>query len=143
MVLTRNAGVVVRELLSAFRLVVVEGARQAGKTTLVEQFAGLPPSAQLSFDDPGTLDRASTDPVGFLASLPRPASIDEYQRAGPDLLLAIKRQVDRDHSRGQLLLTGSASYRASRERTCCTRRRFRSSSSRPHWVCSRCEPGGV
>jgi uncharacterized protein len=52
--------------------------------------------------------------VGFLGALPRPSAIDEFQRAGPDLLLAVKQAADRDRSRGQLLLTGSADYLAGR-----------------------------
>lgn len=110
----RLAGPVLRELLTGFRLVVVEGARQVGKTALVTHFSGLPASARYTFDDPGTLTRAIQDPIGFLAGLPTPASIDEYQRAGPEFLLAVKRKVDADRTRGQLVLTGSAGYAASR-----------------------------
>lgn len=114
MLIERFAAPVLGELLSGFRLVVVGGARQAGKTTLIRQFPGLPASAFYTFDDPGTLARAQEDPIGFLAVLPTPAAIDEYQRAGLDFLLAVKRKVDDDRTRGQLVLTGSASYAAAR-----------------------------
>jgi predicted AAA+ superfamily ATPase len=43
-----------------------------------------------------------------VASLSRPVLLDEVQRAGPDLLLAIKGAVDADQTPGQFLLTGSA-----------------------------------
>jgi len=49
--------------------------------------------------------------MGFVANLGTPAAIDEVQRV-PDLLLAIKARLDRDDSRGQFLLTGSANIRA-------------------------------
>ncbi len=73
---------------------------------------GLPAESRLSLDDPATLRLAASDPVGLLDSLPHPTVIDEFQRAGPDLLLAVKRAVDRDRRRGQFVLTGSASYLA-------------------------------
>ncbi|MGQ0776592.1 MAG: ATP-binding protein [Pseudonocardiales bacterium] len=110
----RNLVPVVREMLAGFRLVVLGGARQTGKSTLVDELLGLPRSARFTLDDPGVRKMATSDPVGFLESLPRPSAIDEFQRAGPDLLLAVKLAADRDRTRGQLLLTGSASYLAAR-----------------------------
>lgn len=90
------------------RVVVVLGARQVGKSTLVESIAeeiGAP--TVLSLDDQATRRSAEQDPVGLIGDLRVPAVIDEIQRA-PDLLLAIKRRVDQDKSPGQFLLTGSA-----------------------------------
>ncbi len=114
MVLERNATQRVRELLSAFRLVVLGGARQTGKTTLVRDLLGLPADAQFSFDDEALLRRAVADPVGLVDALPRPAAVDEFQRAGRGFLLAVKQAADLDPTRGQLLLTGSANYLADR-----------------------------
>jgi hypothetical protein len=54
------------------------------------------------------------DPVGFVEALPRPAAVDEFQRAGRGFLLAVKQTADRDWTRGRLLLTGSANYLAER-----------------------------
>lgn len=110
----RNLVPIVREMLAGFRLVVLGGARQTGKSTLVDELLGLPASARFTLDDPGVRSLATDDPVGFLAALPRPSAIDEFQRAGPDLLLAVKQSADRDRTRGQLLLTGSASHLAGR-----------------------------
>lgn len=112
--LDRNALPRLRELLAAFRIVILGGARQTGKTTLVADLLGLPARAQFSFDDPATLARAVADPVGFIDAIPRPAVVDEFQRAGGSFLLAVKRAADRDRTRGQLLLTGSANYLADR-----------------------------
>ncbi len=86
-------------------VVLVNGPRQAGKTTLVKQFAG-PVWKYLTLDDPATLAAARLDPVGFVRALDC-AVIDEVQRA-PDLLLAIKLSVDQDRRPGRFLLTGSA-----------------------------------
>jgi uncharacterized protein len=88
------------------------GARQSGKTTLVSEMLGFPARNQFTFDHEAMLAAAEEDPVGFVESLPRPAVVDEFQRAGRGFLLAVKQAADRDRSRGQLLLTGSTSYLA-------------------------------
>lgn len=82
------------------------GARQTGKTTLVRNMG-----PYRSFDDPLTLASASSDPVGFLASLVRlnrvPIVLDEVQHV-PDLFPAIRTIVDADRAPGRFVLTGSA-----------------------------------
>lgn len=108
----RNVASRVTELLSSFRIVLLGGARQTGKTTLVRDLLDLPAHAWFSFDDEAVLARASEDPVGFVEALPRPAAVDEFQRAGRGFLLAVKQAADRDRARGQLLLTGSTNYLA-------------------------------
>jgi uncharacterized protein len=110
----RNAVPRVKELLGSFRLVLLGGARQTGKTTLVRDLLGVPKQAWFSLDDEAALTRAEQDPIGFVDTLPRPAVIDEFQRAGRGLLLAVKQAADRDRTRGQLLLTGSTNYLADR-----------------------------
>lgn len=114
---SRNATSALTEMMTAFRLVILGGARQTGKSTLVTDLLGFPPSASFTLDDVGLRRRALEDPSGFVAALPRPAAVDEFQRAGEALLLAVKERVDRDRSRGQFLLTGSASYLADRSVT--------------------------
>jgi predicted AAA+ superfamily ATPase len=95
------------EALDEARVACLLGARQSGKSTLVQAIASNEHPAQyLTLDDPATLKLAREDPVGFVAGEERLA-IDEVQRA-PDLLLAIKRVVDTDPARGRFLLTGSA-----------------------------------
>ena len=98
----------VLEALEDTRVVVVLGARQAGKSTLVQQIASERLGATvLTLDDAVTREAAIADPTGFVADHQTPVVIDEVQRA-PDLLLAIKARVDRDLRPGQYLLTGSA-----------------------------------
>jgi uncharacterized protein len=104
----RSTQSLVLEALTDTRVVFIAGARQVGKSTLAQQIARTDhPAEELSLDVRGTRDAALADPEGFIAGLPGPAFIDEVQRA-PDLLLAIKRAVDRDLTPGRFLLTGSA-----------------------------------
>ena len=88
--------------------VLINGPRQCGKTTLVQQFAqGM---SYITLDDPGMLSAAQQDPVGLLRQIDR-AVIDEVQRA-PQLLLALKMSIDQDRRPGRFLLTGSANILA-------------------------------
>lgn len=97
------------EALSDTPVVVLNGARQTGKSTLVQHIAeSVRPAHYVTFDDLGVLGAARRDPTGFVAGLDGPAIIDEVQRV-PELLLAIKASVDRDRRPGRFLLTGSAS----------------------------------
>ncbi|MDZ4695840.1 MAG: AAA family ATPase [Deltaproteobacteria bacterium] len=90
--------------LTRVPVVVVVGARQTGKSTLVRRVAA--PRRYETLDALTTLDRARAQPESLM--LPeQPITIDEVQRA-PDLLLAIKQAVDNDRRPGRFLLTGSA-----------------------------------
>jgi hypothetical protein len=107
----------VQDLLGSFRVVILGGARQTGKTTLARDLLNLSRRAWYSFDDAAVAARATEDPLGFVDSLPIPSAIDEFQRAGTSFLLAVKQRADRDRTRGQLLLTGSTNYAANRSTT--------------------------
>ncbi len=105
---------VVVETMRHARVTLISGARQVGKTTLaVEIAANECPMQMVTLDDTPTRRAALEDPAGFLAGLAGPVLIDEIQRA-PDLLLEIKKAVDRDATPGRFLLTGSANVLASR-----------------------------
>jgi len=93
------------ERLRVMPAVVVTGARQTGKSTLV---AALIPGKRryLSLDDLDVVDLARRDPEALVGG-PMPVTLDEVQRE-PDLLLAVKRAIDRRRRAGQFLLTGSA-----------------------------------
>lgn len=84
------------------------GARQTGKSTLVQAEPFLAGRHYLTLDDLSARERAATAADEFVASAPR-LTIDEVQRE-PDLILAIKRAVDADRPRrpGRFVLTGSA-----------------------------------
>lgn len=90
--------------LKSMPVVVVSGARQTGKTTLVHKLLGQKRKF-LTLDQLDILQQAKTNPDSLLCELP--VTIDEVQRA-PELLLAIKRKVDANRINGGILLTGSA-----------------------------------
>ena len=91
--------------LSVMPAVVLTGARQTGKSTLVEKL--VPGERRYrSLDDFDVRDVARRDPEALLGGH-GPLTLDEVQRE-PDLLLAIKRAIDRDRRPGRFLLTGSA-----------------------------------
>src|SRR5205823_2519388 len=105
--LPRHLATPIERSLRAFPVVMLLGARQTGKSTLVESLGATRKMRVLTLDDRATLDAAQTDPDGLLAGLDGPAVIDEVQRA-PSLLQALKPIVDRDRRPGRFLLTGSA-----------------------------------
>ncbi len=91
--------------LEVMPVVVVTGARQTGKSTLAKRLAP-GPRRFASLDDLDAFDAAARDPDSLLGA-PGPVTLDEIQRA-PDLLRAIKLDVDNDRTPGRFLLTGSA-----------------------------------
>ena len=90
-------------------VVLVNGARQSGKSTLVKSVmsADGQPRHYLTLDDVAVFNAAKSDASGFINALQGPVTLDEVQRA-PELFLAIKAAVDRDRQPGRFLLTGSA-----------------------------------
>jgi predicted AAA+ superfamily ATPase len=95
-----------REALGVLPVVVLTGLRQAGKTTLLTTDPALAGRRYLTLDDLATLEAAERDPEA-LVSEREPVTIDEVQRS-PNLLLAVKREVDRRREPGRFLLSGSA-----------------------------------
>jgi hypothetical protein len=96
------------EALADTPAVLVNGARQTGKSTLVQspEVAGQD-RQYLTFDDPGILAAARRDPNGFVAGLSAPVTLDEIQHV-PELFSVIKAAIDRNRQPGRFLLTGSA-----------------------------------
>ena len=96
----------VLEALADTRVVLVNGARQSGKSTLVRRVGRETGAEWFTLDDAASLHLAQTDPSAFV-SLSERMIIDEIQR-DPNLLLAIKSLVDDKPTPGRFLLTGSA-----------------------------------
>lgn len=93
--------------LTDTRAVIVVGARQVGKSTLVHALIrGRPSTTERRLDRVGDREAAHRDPERFVAA-DGLLVVDEIQRA-PELMLAIKARVDEDNRPGQFLLTGSA-----------------------------------
>lgn len=96
------------EVLNAFPAVVIQGARQVGKSTFAQILVEERDARVITLDDPASLDAATADPTGFVNQLPKGTLvIDEIQRA-PELILPIKASIDRDRTPGRFLLTGSS-----------------------------------
>jgi len=89
-------------------VVILTGMRQTGKSTFLQKQPGLGDRRYVSLDDFAQLTAARTAPELFVESS-IPLTIDEAQRA-PELLLAIKREVDRDRRPGRFILSGSANF---------------------------------
>ena len=106
--LPRFAARLLRKALEVSPVVVVMGARQTGKSTLVQSEPLLTDHAYLTLDDPDVRERARLAPDDLVRSSPR-LTLDEVQRE-PDVLLAVKRAVDTEAPRrnGRFVLTGSA-----------------------------------
>lgn len=89
-------------------VVLLEGPRSVGKSTLLRQIAAQRDGRILDLDDPATLDAVRTDPATMLAG-DQLVCIDEYQRA-PILLDAIKAELNLRTAPGRFVYTGSAQH---------------------------------
>ncbi len=104
----RNIEERVEEAISHSRVVLINGPRQVGKTTLVRELIDFGQEVNyVSFDDIASLSFAQRDPVGFIGQFGGTTIIDEIQRV-PELFLPIKAAVDRSKKPGSFVLTGSA-----------------------------------
>lgn len=96
------------EALTDSPVVLVHGARQTGKSTLVKYIAENDyPAKYLTFDDAGILSAAQNNPYDFISGYEDNLVIDEVQRV-PEIFLAIKSMVDKKRKPGKYILTGSA-----------------------------------
>ncbi|MCL1897801.1 MAG: ATP-binding protein [Micrococcales bacterium] len=95
-------------MLAESPAVVIQGARQVGKSTLVAQTIKRHGGQVFSLDDDNTLLAAQASPTEFVRQpVQGILAIDEVQRA-PGLLVAVKAAIDIDRRPGRFLLTGSA-----------------------------------
>lgn len=99
----------ITEALKDTPVILINGARQTGKSTLCKQLLekGVFKGHSVTMDDPTTLAAAQADPLGFLLDLGGNVIIDEVQRA-PDIFLSIKKIIDEDRKGKRIILTGSA-----------------------------------
>lgn len=95
-------------LLETFPVVVVTGARQVGKSTLLEHTLGQTMDIVV-FDPVIDVENARQEPELFLDNRLPPLILDEIQYA-PELVPAIKRRVDEDRTPGRYVLTGSQQW---------------------------------
>ena len=96
------------EALTDSPVVLLHGARQTGKSTLVKYIAETDyPAKYLTFDDISILSAAQNNPQDFISGYSNNLVIDEIQRV-PEIFLAIKNFVDKNRKAGKFILTGSA-----------------------------------
>lgn len=95
-------------LFDNFPVVVVSGARQVGKSTLLQHTLGTKMET-IVFDPVVDIENARQDPELFLNNHPPPVIFDEIQYA-PELAAGIKRRIDKDRTPGQYILTGSQQW---------------------------------
>lgn len=106
--MSRSLSYKVSELNRFYPCIMVTGARQVGKSTLLQHM--LPAGMKyVSLDDFQLADYARKDPMGFLEQYSSPLCIDEVQYA-PDLFRAIKIKVDENRHPGMYWLTGSQRF---------------------------------
>ena len=105
----RHIAQLLTDALEDTPVVLVNGARQSGKSTLVQAQSAATgtPRQYITLDDAVVLNAARSDPTGFISGLQGAVTLDEVQRV-PELFLAIKAAVDRQRQPGRFLLTGSA-----------------------------------
>ena len=94
-------------LTQHFPSVVIVGARQVGKSTLLKHI--FPEYSYVLFDPYEDVENARSDPDLFLDNRPPPLILDEVQYA-PEVISAIKRRIDSNRQPGQYLLTGSQQW---------------------------------
>ena len=109
----RSLTEVLKEATKYFKVVLLTGPRQVGKSTLLKH-ALKNERNYVTLDDSEALALAKEDPVEFFRAYPAPLLIDEVQRA-PGLFIHIKRIVDESDKKGQFWLTGSQQFHLMRE----------------------------
>ncbi|MHB1463721.1 MAG: ATP-binding protein [Thermoleophilia bacterium] len=103
----RNIESTLLAALADTRVVLLNGARQTGKSTLALQLIEKTDATYVNLDDAATLVAAASDPRGLIQGMTNRIVIDEIQRA-PELFPEIKMEVDANPTPGRFLLTESA-----------------------------------
>ena len=105
---TRHVESRLREALEDSPVVLIQGPRQCGKTTLARMVGKTEGYHYISFDDEDTRAAAEADLMGFVKTLPERVILDEVQKV-PEIFSSIKLAVDRNRTPGRFILTGSVS----------------------------------
>lgn len=106
MYITRNIEQTINRISSQFKVLLLTGARQVGKTTLLKHLAQGSGRIYVTLDDLAVRSLALSDPALFLQRYTPPLLIDEIQYA-PQLLSYIKMYADNGAHNGDIWLTGS------------------------------------
>jgi predicted AAA+ superfamily ATPase len=113
MYIQRIIGDKILRLAQEYPCLVITGARQVGKTTLLRNL--FPKHQFVSLDLPSLAEQADREPAIFLSQFKGPAIIDEVQYA-PGLFRHLKVKIDEErHSMGRFILTGSQKFTLMKE----------------------------
>lgn len=104
MYISRHVEEKVAELAKYFKIILVTGARQVGKSTMLAHL--FPNLKHITFNPIEDSYGAKADPKLFLQNFPSPIILDEIQYV-PELLPHIKILVDQTDDKGRYYLTGS------------------------------------
>ena len=108
MYIKRDAEEAINKLVSMFKVVLITGPRQVGKSTILKVLYG-EDYEYVTLDDINELEIAKTDPKLFFLNHPGKLIIDEVQYS-PELFKEIKRIVDQWDEMGRFILTGSQTF---------------------------------
>jgi predicted AAA+ superfamily ATPase len=108
--IARSLEPVVEQVTKEYPVVLVTGARQVGKTTMLRKLMESTDRNYVSLDDLNERSLAKTDPQLFIELHKPPVLIDEVQYA-PELFTYIKVYVDSHHNAGDFWLTGSQVFK--------------------------------
>ncbi len=107
LMIKRVAEAELRRFAKEFKVVVVNGPRQSGKTTVVQKT--FPRKPYVLMEDPDVRAFASEDPRRFLGQYEKGAIFDEVQRV-PSIISYLQGIVDSREEMGQFILTGSSNF---------------------------------
>lgn len=108
--ITRRIEHIVLQRMSETPVLLLQGPRTVGKSTLLRTLSERHRTRVVDLDDPAVRDAALDDPTLFVSG-PGPVFIDEYQHV-PELLDAIKSELNRDGSPGRFVIAGSTRFAA-------------------------------
>ncbi len=96
------------QAIKVFRVVIITGARQTGKTTLVKQLARQNGFVYYNLEDQDTRTFANEVPLQFLSPAKNSTVVIDEIQLIPELISFIKNMVDQYNRPGMFILTGSA-----------------------------------
>ncbi len=107
MYIKRHLQTTLKDLAKQFPAVLLTGARQVGKSTLLQHIA--PDYGYVTFDDPLLLEQAKSEPQLFFINHSGKVILDEVQYA-PELFRLLKLEIDKQKQNGLFLLSGSQAF---------------------------------
>lgn len=105
----RHAEETIKRLADSYPSILVTGARQTGKTTLLQKITDARKIPYITFDDPLEEASAKNDPKTFIELHPFPYMFDEVQYVS-DLFRYLKIEIDKNRHSGMFYLTGSQQF---------------------------------